>query len=333
MDIRDQIGKAKDLLAKSTDIVIVTHLAPSEDAIGSSLALALGLETLGKKVTIVCPDQMTVNLSSFVGVQRIVRDIGRKNFVIGLDYEEGSIERVSYAIEGNRFNLVIEPRAGFPQFDEGKVHFSYGGAKADCIFIVDTVNYGGLGDLYESEKEFFGGRPVISIDHHTNNAFFGNLNIVDSQIATTSELVALTLSGFGITINADIATNILNALYGGTNNFQNQSVTASAFDLASVCMKAGAVRFAVAPVTPAYSGQMQQPAQAPEQYVQETPYQEAPVATPMAPQQAAPVMHHQPQEELQQSQQPSMAQPAAPAQQQPPSEWLKPKIYKSTNMA
>src|SRR3989304_5541993 len=103
MDPTANVEKIRELVGKSTDILILTHENPTPDSIGSSLALYLGLSGLGKRVTIVCPDAMTVELSGFVGVNKVGGELGRKNFIISLDYIEGAIEKVSYNIEGERF--------------------------------------------------------------------------------------------------------------------------------------------------------------------------------------------------------------------------------------
>ena len=53
--------------------------------------------------------------------------------------------------------------------------------------------------------------------------------MVDPQASSTAVVVAELISGLGIALTEDIATNLLNALYGATNNFQNSTVSARAF--------------------------------------------------------------------------------------------------------
>lgn len=241
--MNEDLAKVKELLDKAAEVLIVTHEKPTFDSIGSSLALSLGLSGLGKKVTVACFDPMTVALSNFIGVNKIVSDLAKKNFIVSLDYVDGSIEKVSYNIEGNKFNLVIEPRPGFPPFSQDKVHYSYAGGNADVIICIDTIHLGGLGKLYEDNKELFAGKPIVNIDYHPNNSHYGALNVVDRTVSSTAELIAKTLSTLGAPLTVDIATNLLNAVYGATNNFQNTTVSAGAFELAAVCMKAGGKRF------------------------------------------------------------------------------------------
>lgn len=294
MDYVNDINKIKDLLAKATDVLIVTHENPTFDSMGSTLALYLGLTGMGKKVTVACPDPMTVEHSNFIGANKIVNALGNKNFVISLDYIDGSIEKVSYNIEGDKFNLVIEPRPGFDSFDQNKVHYSYVGAGAQVIFTVDTIHLGGLKKLYEEDKELYASKSIVNIDRHSNNANYGHTNMVDMQASSTAEVVLQLLNGLGVAMTQDIATNLLNAVSGATNNFQNPNTTVGAFEIAAAAMKAGGKRF--------------------------QSKTEQSVSTPSVTLPTPPVV------------QPQVSPAPAPQKTAPP-DWLKPKIFKSTNIS
>ncbi len=311
MDFTNDITKIKGLLDATQDVLIVTHEHPTFDSIGSTLALYLGLAGLGKKVTVACPDQVTVELSSFVGVDKVISELTTKNFVISLDYVDGSIEKVSYNIEGDKFNLVIEPRAGFESFSSEKVHFSHTGSAAGLVITVDTIHLGGLKKLYDEDKELFAAKPVVNIDRHPNNAHYGHTNMVDPLASSTAEVVWQLLTGLGVAITQDIATNLLNAIYGATNSFQNANVTAGAFEAVAQALKAGGKRFGTPqsveeiPVGPQSVGSATLPrASSP-----------SPVRTVPTPPAGVP-----------------KAAPAAKPAAAPP-DWLKPKIFKSTNIA
>lgn len=315
MDFQTDLAKAQELLKSSGDIVIVTHERPTQDSIGSALALYLGLAGFGKKVRIVCPDPVTVGLSNFVGVDKIVSEVGKKNFVISLAYTEGSIEKVSYNIEGDTFNLVVEPRVGHEPFSEKSVKYSYQGATPDVIVAVDTIHLGGLKRAYEAEKELFASKPVINIDRHPNNALYGQLNLVDPKASSTSELVAQLLSALGVSLTADIATNLLNALYGATNSFQATTVTPIAFELAAACLKAGGKRFFVSREVPEE--------ELPHREVAVTAEPETLDAVVPSEQAIEPVVS----EKVIEAQVPQTAE-----QKEAPADWLKPKIFKSSNL-
>ncbi len=308
MDFSNDIQKVRELLEKSQDILIVTHERPTFDSMGSTFALYLGLVSLGKRVVVACPDPMTVEYSSFVGANKLVSGLGKKNFVISLDYVDGSIEKVSYNIEGDKFNLVIEPRPGFETFSPEKVRYSYAGSNAQLIFTVDTIHLGGLKKLFDDDKDLYATKPIINVDRHPNNAHYGHTNMVDATASSTAEIVATLLTGLGIALNEDIATNLLNAVVGATNNFQNPNVGASAFELAAMTLKAGGKRFAK-PVSredvvtpPASEGTINMPVK------QEVPPQ---VSVPS----------------------PVPASTEESKGKKAPPDWLKPKIFKSSHLS
>ena len=111
---------------------------------------------------------------------------------------------------------------------------------------VDTLDLPDLGSVYEQQKDVITSKSVINIDFHSNNTNYGALNLVDPGASSTTELIAELLATLGVKLTVDIATNLLNAIYAATNNFQNANVTSMAFEVASVCLKAGAKRFGVA---------------------------------------------------------------------------------------
>ena len=349
MDYEQALQKAKEIVTTAKDIVIVTHTNPTMDSMGGSLALALGLVSLGKSATVLCSDPMTVELSSFVGADKVSKEFGKKNFVISLDYEDGSIEKVSYNIENKKFNLVVEHRAGYEPFTADKAKYSYQGATADCIITVDTVHFGEFGKLYTDNKESFSGKSIINIDRHNENTNYGAINLVDPVASSSSELVAEFLATLGVKLSTDIAINLLNAIYSATDSFKHANVTSMAFEVASVCLKAGAKRFGVDSPTvlqplsqtqPQSDSQMQsQP-----QQVISTPIQQQPVTTFVAPQVQSvvetPVQRMQPivqpthidmpqviNVEPSASIEPAPVAPKTP----PPSDWLKPKIFKNSS--
>lgn len=303
------ISNVKDLIQKSQEILILTHDKPSADSVGSVLALYLGLINLGKKVTIACPDQITVGLSDFIGVNKIVSEMHKKNFVISLDYIEGSIEKVSYNIEGEKFNLVVEPRPGFESFDSDKVHFYHTGLGADLIFTIDTIQLAGLKKLYDENPEMFSTKPVINIDRHANNSNYGQLNIVNPSSATTAEIIAQVLSGIDVQITEDIATNLINAITIGSNNFQSPFVKAETFELIANCFRAGGKRFG-AKITSEEIPSEESIGEAHQHSVLQTePLQSKSSTTP--PQIPSTKSYVKPKET--------------------PEDWLKPKIFKSTS--
>lgn len=242
MNFQEEVNKVKEGLKGAEQILVAINKTPSLDSVASSLALYLGLKKLGKKASVFCEDKIKVEFGNLIAVDRITDKLGGRNFVISLDYKEGSINKVSYNIEGDRFNLVIESRPGVPQLTPENVHYSYSDAAADLIFVVDAPTLSDLGRIYEEKREIFLQEKIVNIDHSEQNENFGRINLVVPQAASTSEIVTLLLRNLDIKIDQDIATNLLAGVTFGSNNFSSPKTNATTFEAAALCLRAGGKR-------------------------------------------------------------------------------------------
>ncbi len=68
-----EVATLRELIAASRRIVICGHKSPDGDAVGSSLAWASYLESLGKEVTVCMPDMVPDAISWLPGANRILR--------------------------------------------------------------------------------------------------------------------------------------------------------------------------------------------------------------------------------------------------------------------
>lgn len=70
---QDQLAQLSQLISTSDNIVITCHQSPDGDAIGSSLAWAAYLWSLGKEATVIVPDQYPDFLGWLPNTEKIVR--------------------------------------------------------------------------------------------------------------------------------------------------------------------------------------------------------------------------------------------------------------------
>lgn len=234
------LASLSSLLSSSQSALVVLPPNSGFDRIAASLALYLALKKSGKKAGIACSQAMTVQFSQLIGVDKITDKIGQRDLVISFDYKQDLIEKVSYNIEDDKFNLVIQPKAGFPALDPKTVAYSSSGTDADLIFVVGSQKLEDLGELYQQNKSFYQSAAVINIDRQAGNSQFGKVNLVVSQAAADSELVALILKGLKLAIDEDIVTNLYLGLQSATGNFQAAEVSADTFEAAAWLLRSGA---------------------------------------------------------------------------------------------
>jgi phosphoesterase RecJ-like protein len=82
------------------------------------------------------------------------------------------------------------------------------------------------------------GRKIINIDHHNSNTYYGDINIVASEYASTSQ-VAFELFQQFKTIDSESATCFYTALLSDTQYFTSSSVSAKVFDVAKSLIDLG----------------------------------------------------------------------------------------------
>ena len=232
------------LIEKSQDILILTHMRPDPDGIGAALALSLVLKELGKKVTVAANEPISDTMS-FLPATNSIQTIlgGNKDFVITLDCAKNTISKIKYSAEDNRFHIIITPKDG--EFAPADVTFGAGHNPFSLIIVLDTGNLEHLGPLYEKNVKLFFETPVINIDHHASNTDFGQVNLVNSTAASTTEilydyLVYLEKKMGKKFITADVATLLLAGLITDTGSFQHANTSPRSLEVAAELLDLGA---------------------------------------------------------------------------------------------
>ncbi len=124
----------------------------------------------------------------------------------------------------------VNPNLAFlPWFDELTDHFP---EDADCMMSFDCGSYGRLG----IEKEL----PLINVDHHNSNNFFGIHNIIDTSAISTTEVVYDFFVANSIKINAKMALSLYAGLLDDSKCFSAPQCTAKTFVVAHSLIELGA---------------------------------------------------------------------------------------------
>jgi len=313
------LPRVSEIITKGASGIVVLPSNPSQDAIAGATALYLGLLKMGKNVTIVSSSPIKSDMIAADKIQTSL-SVGGENLVVSFPYTDGAIDKIDYHIQGEKFNLVISPRAGFPKLNPNQVNYSYSGGSFDFIITVDAPNLNTIGTLYTENQAQFQGKEIINIDRHLTNAFFGSVNYINKTSSSTCELVYKVLKQLECELDRDMATNLYVGIAGATNTFTSYSVNAETFETIAALLKAGASKkINPQPQLQSFKPQSFEEDDAPMQQ----PFQR-PVSTPV-------FSIKQPGTERQQMQnittvesQESQSKEGA----QSPQDWLKPNIFK-----
>ena len=238
------IKKIKELVQKSSDIIICLMNNPSIDAMASGLGLYHALKTSEYNVTIASAATINTGGLNLPGSEEISNKIGNRNLVITLQVENReSIDKVSYNLseDGTEFDLIIQPKKGAKSLKDDQVKYSYTGTQADIIIVIDTYNFQELGSLYEGEKKAFSESKTINITHN-NITKFTDFHISDNKKSSISEIVAQLIEEFELKKSKDTATNLLAGIDAATNKLQSPTTQASTFDAVAKLIRDGGTR-------------------------------------------------------------------------------------------
>lgn len=242
MIAQEHLEEIKKALDNAKSVFVLIPRNPSLDSTAAALALYLVLKETEKSVAIGCPTKMRVEYNRLVGIDQISDKVGNRNLTISFDYKEDSIEKVSYNVEGGRFNLVIQPKSGYPPLDSKSVEFSYEGIEAQVIFVIGAQRLEDLGELYAKEREAFGKATVINIDRAQANTKFGQVNLVEPSSISISELMFSLIKQLGLKMDMDVAGNLLKGIEMQTQNFQAPFTGPDTFEVAAQLLRSGARR-------------------------------------------------------------------------------------------
>lgn len=228
----NSVFEIRSLLQNAPSILIALAQANDEDVVAAGLALQMALTKMRKQVTIVSAQKVKVELSHLFSIDKITdRLAGGNSLVVSLPYREGSIEKVSYHIENNRFNLVIEPRGEKLDFDQNQIEYNYGRGDYDLVFVLGAQDLASLGDIYEHHKNIFSQKPIVNIDKSSNNSKFGRVNIVEN--VPVSQVVGQLVKDLRLPLDQDAASNLYTGIISKYGSVTIDAIDPQALDVLS----------------------------------------------------------------------------------------------------
>ena len=183
-------------------ILLITHVNPDGDAIGSLLGLGLYWEQCGYEVTMLAPTPLPIFTERLRSADRIKV------------YSQAPV----YS------NTLPLPES------------------VDLVVLVDTGDVQRIARVYQEQQAYLAARPLIIIDHHATNSGEGLINLVDPSRSSNCELLYELLKAWDAKITPEIATALLMGITTDTQSFKTSNTTPSALRAAADLVEAGADR-------------------------------------------------------------------------------------------
>jgi phosphoesterase RecJ-like protein len=232
----EQITRAKRIL------VVTKEHAPNE-ASASASACALFLQAMGKQVDTVVPGADRSAVPAFLpNASGLRSSIGAmRAFNIALDVKEVPLGELMYDVKDGVLNITVVPKHG--EWTPKHLSFKHGEDRYDLVIALDAPDMQSLGELSRTHADFLYRTTVINIDCDAANEHWGQINIVDlNAVSTTEVLFGLFDTWNRHLVNADIATALLAGMIAKTKSFRTPNVTPKTLTTASQLVAAGARR-------------------------------------------------------------------------------------------
>src|SRR4051812_36866096 len=104
--------QTSEAIRQAETILILTGQHPTMDQAASTVALATILRKFGKKVTAIISDGLP-NQASILPAGELDRSLaGQRDFILKVDLTKTEVDKLRYAVEGNKLNIYITPFKG-----------------------------------------------------------------------------------------------------------------------------------------------------------------------------------------------------------------------------
>lgn len=108
------------------------------------------------------------------------------------------------------------------------------------LIIVSDAGAAYMTKYHEKYPDIFKGDvPVINIDHHASNDYFGTCNVVDATSASATIIIYKFFNFVGIKITPAIATCLLTGIYNDTGSLMHSNTTLEVFEITGKLVEAG----------------------------------------------------------------------------------------------
>jgi nanoRNase/pAp phosphatase (c-di-AMP/oligoRNAs hydrolase) len=201
------------IISKAKKAAILLGKDPDMDTLLAGVFLKENLLVMGKKADLISIGKLPTDDEQLA--KKISNKLPVKKLLISFNWKKNAIEKVSYNMEGDNFNFIVNPLN--KKIDIDDIRFSYEGDDADLI-----VTLGEKATQIEGlEEDFFENRTIINISKTDNGQEIGSLNFINPNADCLSAMVVNIVEKAGIAIEKDAVEFAFEGIKTATNGFKD----------------------------------------------------------------------------------------------------------------
>ncbi len=235
--------QAQELISRAEHILVVSREHPSIDTIASAVAVGLYLKAFGKSVDIVVPDYDKTKAPEFLhGTDRIMPKVGAmRTLQVTLDVSKTPLDEFSYDVRDGKLEITIVPKER--EWAPNDISFKHGNQRYDLVIALDAPDIKSLGAISREHADFLYRTTIINIDSNATNEHWGQVNLVDLNAVSTTEVLYDVFSEWNRhLIDERMATALLAGMIAKTRSFRTTDVTPRTLSTSGQLVSMGAKR-------------------------------------------------------------------------------------------
>jgi hypothetical protein len=234
----------KELFEKSQNVLVVLGNNVDNDLACLAASLVEVFSSYKKQATLISTTELPLAARPLVKPEAIRSKLDPESLIISFDWTKNQLEKVSYSVEGNRFDLIISSNG--KRLNPSDISYSYRGQKFNLIVTVGVKNLEELRS-HGIEVELFNSVPSLNFDKNRENTQFAKINLISPSTDGVAYLATNVFKAAKIVLPTKAAEILLVGVREATKNFTNVA-DPSTFEAAAYlkrCMIPGMVNFTI----------------------------------------------------------------------------------------
>ncbi|MCX6784706.1 MAG: DHHA1 domain-containing protein, partial [Candidatus Komeilibacteria bacterium] len=130
----------------------------------------------------------------------------------------------------NKYRFLV----GFNQIIS---NWNFDFSKIDLVIVMDSGSlvYAGVAELLPKDKNY----TLVNFDHHATNDNFGDYNLIETGVSSTSELLYYFFQAVGFVVSPDLATNLLTGIVFDTSFLSHSATKTTTLEVFAKLLTAG----------------------------------------------------------------------------------------------
>ncbi len=235
-------NQINEIFGNAKNVLVVLGKNADSDLACLAASLVEISQSYKKTSSLISTNELPIAAKPLVKPELLKTYLTPESLILSFDWTKSQLDKVSYKVEGNRFDLIINSHG--KKINPNEITYSYQGENYDLIVCVGVRNVVEL-QAFGVETDLFNRLPTVNFDKDSANTQFAKLNLISQAADSISALAANTFKEAKIALPTKAAEILLVGIKEATKNFTEVSdpTTFEAAAYLKRCMIPGMVNF------------------------------------------------------------------------------------------